>query len=215
MAHYMLWIHGNEAVANELLAELELADGGQCVLTPSDGCTDGPGVLVAWLDFASEGSSSGTYLPARQTWREAGGGRFWLGFDNDRPVRPADIVRAETCRGLEVTLADGAAWEIPWARYVPHRWGMNGVRVPKAPYEAFCARANEIFTTVAQHNGVDGLTIADAWSFCCMALAINYRLCPEIVELLELLDDRVFAAVVFATIEFDVIAEVAAQKKTA
>jgi hypothetical protein len=54
--------------------------------------------------------------PDQQTWRQAPGQQFWIGYYNDQRPGPADLARTRQLDGHLVRLADGNDWLIPVAR---------------------------------------------------------------------------------------------------
>lgn len=56
------------------------------------------------------------YEPDAQTWRQIPKTDAWVGFWNDRPPTPTDLVRDEALAGFWVDLDDGNSWLCPVAR---------------------------------------------------------------------------------------------------
>jgi len=230
MAEYMIHVPGRKAgQTHGLLAELGLdglADKQNMTWLDSPGPA-GDGLLGSWCNIGQGNSASVmAFQPELQRWeagpggRDLPAGRFWLGQEIRRPVQPHDILRVETHRGRWVALADGNQWLIPVARHLPHSWGLDEAgdvcRKPKQPFAAFCGSAGAIFLELTQRvAGAMPLTLSCEWSYVCQALAINYKLTPEVISFLGLLDDDAAAAVAAATIELDLIEQVADEKKNA
>ena len=56
------------------------------------------------------------YQPDHQTWVETPWPNVWVGYYNDHPPTPADLVRSETIAGYNFDLADGNKWLLPAVR---------------------------------------------------------------------------------------------------
>ncbi len=56
------------------------------------------------------------YLPDKQTWRKAPGGKFWAGFDHDARPTPQSLLLADALPGVPVKLLDGNVWDVLQAR---------------------------------------------------------------------------------------------------
>jgi len=183
-----------------------------------EGPSGRPGMLGAWMRLDGDGSSCGTFSAAQQTWipwpARAGLStppNLWLGIELARPIRPQDVARREQHPGEDVVLADGQVWRIPIARGLPHLWTPNG-RVPKPPYAAFCAEVNRFYQmAMGCSEEVTGFTVE--FAFICQTLALNYRLTPDLIGLLGLVDDSTATAIVETTMELGYIRQVAKEKK--
>jgi hypothetical protein len=161
--------------------------------------------------------------------------RFYFGVGIGEKVTPADIARRESVSGYPVTLTDGQIWRIPAAQHLPHRHGLGGdgryCRQVEDCYQDFWQQSEryavEFFKALdqldllkasrkiaADAEDAVSFTLADAWDYCCQALAINYRVTPEIVDFLGLLNDAAMRNIVKATIDLIAILEVREQKKT-
>jgi hypothetical protein len=160
--------------------------------------------------------------------------RWWLGVELQRKVQPEDIERSELLKGQYVTLNDGASWLIPQVSLLPHNLNKASDgkwrRFPKPQYASWIQRADEYFRKIAEETervriladedpeidptqATFPVSINDGCQFACEALMINYRLAPDIISALDLLDDHAIAEVVVATIELDQILEVRELKK--
>jgi len=67
-------------------------------------------VVVSAMDDHQVG-----YFAGRQTWREAPGGKYWVGMISGEPPAPEDLQRGELLAGYRLTLGDGREWRIPVA----------------------------------------------------------------------------------------------------
>jgi hypothetical protein len=182
------------------------------------GVAEGPsgraGMLGAWMRLDGDGSSIGMFAPAQQTWTPwPAQPNLWLGTELARPIRPEDLARRQMHQGEWLRLADGQEWHIPIASGLPHTWTPRG-RVPKTPFAAFCAETNRLYQ-VAMGCESDAITFEVEWEFACQALMLNYRLTPELIGMLGLVDDTANLAIVWATMELNKIRQVETQKKKA
>lgn len=220
-----------------------IADNAQFADVLDRGPDGGGGVLATWQrgDAATDavlGNHAGLeWREAKPD--EARGlakGRCWFGFDRARRLTPADLERPASQRinGHWRKLADGQQWMIPAAPCLPHTMGLHpetgrfAARVD-ATFAAFAARANsyavEMFRALdsvqqlrdvrpdmLEHEGVS-VTIEDAWQHACEALAINYRLTPEVIDALDLLDKKAMLNVIMATFDYQDVVECVTLKK--
>jgi hypothetical protein len=201
----------------------------------------GRGLLVAWRTGDIKRDPP---LDARKfTWQAAkadtarglAAERFYFGVVAGENVTPADIARRDSVAGYPVTLKDGQIWRIPAAQHLPHRHGLGNdgrySRQVEDRYADFWQQSEgyavEFFRALDQLDllkaarkipaGAEdavSFTLEDAWNYCCRALAINYRVTPEIVDFLGLLDDAAMRNVIKATIDLIAILETRDQKKT-
>lgn len=220
-----------------------ISDNAQFADVLQHGPDNGRGLLATWQrgDPATD-ATLGVHAGLR--WKEAkpdearglAKGRFWIGIDSAKPVRPEDLERPKTERinGHWRRLDDGNRWMIPAVPCLPHTMGLHpdtGAFAARVGDEhaAFAARAMsyavEMFRALdalgplldvrpdmAQHEGLV-VTIEDAWSHACEALAINYRVTPEIVDALELLDKQAMLNVIMATFDYHAVVECVQLKK--
>lgn len=165
--------------------------------------------------------------------------RFWIGVDPDRPPRPEDLARKDQLPGEWTVLHDNQPWKIPVASRLPHVHGLNGAgkfaRQVSEEYREFYDRAEqymvEIFRELDLEDALRGvmpaeeleekindnlvpIPLEDGWEFSNIALALNYKLTPEIVDVLQLLDDTAMTAIIGAAINMVPILETRDQKKT-
>lgn len=205
----------------------------------------GRGMLCTWRTNEPELDAELEFLSHKQVWKpgpadeknEIGKGSYWIGHEVDRPPRPRDLIRTEPHPGRPVGLRDGYQWLIPEAIQLPHIVGLDPetgeVALRHAPeFDEFC-KASERYAMLlfkecnmlqrmqrANPNkpvaelAVD-FPLPEAFRYANMALALNYRVCPPIVDYLGLLSNAEIVRVLSATICFNDILEVLdGQKKT-
>jgi hypothetical protein len=200
----------------------------------------GGGMLACWRK--GDPANDPPFSPSHYHWqpckadkaRELPERRFWLGIVNGKPLRPKDCERKVMHLGYGVTLRDDQVWTIPAAVNLPHYHGLNGdgeyTRQIADEHRDFWHQSEkyavEFFKAVDQleqlrmhrpdidQSQTVTFTLADAWEFCCRALALNYKLTPELIDLLGLIDDQGMRNIIKSAIDLPVILEVSAQKKT-
>lgn len=243
MAHYSIFIPGVKGANDQHLTKVGLGGllrAGEPGPTWTEVIGRGPngsaGMIATWTIYNKpEADPILGYYSDRQTWTECR--QFWFGIENDRPPLPADLQYRRTIGGQRILLADEQYWLVPHATRLPHKHALDKttgkwVRVPAARYRRFYDRtqANMVlmFEALDLQDWLEGrvkteelpnepvrFTVSDGADFCCEALAINYRLTPEIIDCLELLDDRTMTAIFWTTMEMQEILEVREEKKSA
>ena len=138
-----------------------------------------------------------------QTWSEAARsndlerGRYWLGYWTDNPPQPEDLQRDRLCDGQLVELADGRQWAIPVADYLPTRLTIDPetgaeLEVVAKRFEQFTRKANQLFEHFLSDDLVKIIDselivhVPDGLSFAAEALAINYRVNRDLIDMIGL-----------------------------
>jgi len=176
-----------------------------------------PGLLACWFDH--EVAGHGAYRPDDQQWKRAPSERFWIGTYTLHPLRPENIERTNRPKlTLPVLLNDGQVWQVPVANYLPHVWGTdkagNFARTPEQRFEWFCREAERVNEQFLRQAAGGTMRLECQWEYICTALALGYRLVPEVIAALELIGDVSGSALLAATVERQLIDAVVAQKKT-
>jgi hypothetical protein len=148
-------------------------------------------------------------------------------------IIPASIARAKQLASTPVPLADGQAWLVPTALRLPKRWTIDelgqGVQVLQSRYQRYYDRCEQIYNwflryarglspfaeSAEQKGTVPTHTIPGGFSLAVEALTLNYRLNADLIDWLGLFDDESLVRLCGATFEWEILREVAAQKKTA
>jgi|GEM_PF-3385983 hypothetical protein len=248
MAGYAIYIpnhHGGnldclrEVGLEQLLAEGDSSPEANDVL--AGGPDGGNGVLIAWRK--GDPATDPPMTPESLDWtpavpdpeRELEAGRFYIGIDPARPVTPTDIARPKPMAGSFLELADGQAWRIPHARFLPHTCGLDAsghfARQVDPRFEAFWQaseqHAAQVFEALDLADVVRQvkpneapsemdvtIVLEDSWRYCIDALAFNYRINADIATHLGIIDDTAISNIVFVTIDLPSVTEVRNQKKT-
>lgn len=168
-----------------------------------------PGQIVSW---SGDGLS---YLPERQDWfpalpdpkRKLKAARFWIGTRKGEKPAPQDLARTSqaTFDGVPMPLGDGNIWVIPNALRFPHYLGLN----PEGELGRFpaqeCMPLYERTLWALEHaqavlRGETEFDYVAAFEFVMEMLAINYRICPQTVSSLQLINEQnVFQAMCNST----------------
>lgn len=160
------------------------------------------------------------YYPDRQTWRQ--GKCFWVGIDNEDKPTPKDLERPEMLWGHKVRLGDNQEWQIPIAHAVDKRMilGNDGQWESGAALERFDV-LNEhaekiwsvLFTTVEENANSPIITNEEGAGMCVHALALNYYVGPQEVDLLGVLTSRNVQTVLKAIVDLPTIIELSKKKE--
>ncbi len=215
MAGYLIFIPAGSpnAQPRQLLADLGL--GGLCdddlpdALPVAVGPTGAGGVLLTWC--LSPGAPQLGYYPDDQEWQAMSDRTWWFGREKGQTVTPDSVSRRRLFTSLTTTLADGNEWRIPLARELPRTWGLDPLgrfqRNVQPQFQSFVELSARVYDSLLgageslSVNAGDGVPVPEAWEFICRSLAMNYRLCPEIIAAIGLIDDSNFASVLLATAE--------------
>jgi hypothetical protein len=193
--------------------------------------TSGPqgqcGACFAWLDTLHperDPRRPGMHLD-QQIWtpcKPRGGlaaGRFWLGRDKGRKIKPSDLARRTQQPGLPVKLDDGQEWLVPAAVRLPHRYALDAEgresRQVVDRFREFYARAEHFYNVFLKIQVQPGVVVEGGWPFAIEALALNYRVNADLVDWLGLFSEEALLWTIGATFELDPLRAIELQKKTA
>jgi len=166
-----------------------------------------------------------------QVWHEAAKanelprGRYWIGWDKLNPPTPEDLSKSNRTPGELVELLDHQLWEVAVSSFVPHRRGIDietgeEVRIPQsafAPYVDQCRFWESFFLEsgqTAEELTDKVLNLPGGMRFAVDALAMNYRIVPEIADGLELLGDGEVFDIILAATGIATMAGIEREKKT-
>ena len=191
-------------------------------LTPNVPPPDGakPGCVLHW-----------DHLVPDVTWKPVAQNKYWVGTKGK--VTPASLRLQNPMEVRAVKLADDQSWTFPVLKGLPKQMGLNGetgkFERRTAPefrdfYERGMRHGASLLEAIDQldlwqrEHGSEPYSVdvvaEEGWQFVCAGLAMQYRLTPEIIDVLELLDDHACAKCISAAIELEVVLQVVEQKKT-
>lgn len=164
------------------------------VMSPVSSGPEGSGIIVA------VGAQIAEYAPERQKWEKHA--HFWLGMETELPPGPMDMVREFGFAGYEVLLGDDALWRVPLLRRWNRELCQHVSALPKCmrsvdgqiretvnpKYEIHDEIAEQIWNSFLVE---EALTLEQLFTKCAALLAINYRVGPEELSLLGLLDEPI------------------------
>lgn len=151
------------------------------------------GHLVAWRRPGKNERMH--YNVQEQTWIPSvahgpdgqGKGRYWVGFWNDSPVTPDDLLRPYSHRGETVEFGDGQHWRLPILQELPRdiiladdgTWKFELQR----RYHDLVRDAEQILKDILAGQGHDFGTLTE---FVLRCMNQNYRVLPEVASHLRL-----------------------------
>lgn len=228
MAHYVLHFPNETNATPALLEQHGLQALLECCSFSIDRGEGGKqGVLLSWYGIDD--------MPGpmvQRTWTKLPGKEIWMGVEAGRPVVPRDLQKKQPTPGYVLPLADGKQWHCPALRNVSHVHKLNGLgqyeRTVAPEYVSLWDISQEyaaqFFQAVdmldaAKRNGIAepthvDFTCAESFDFCCQCLALNYRLTPEIISVLNLIDDDAMRNIIKAAIDLPVLLDFNEKKKT-
>jgi hypothetical protein len=171
-------------------------------VTPSDE----PGLFCTWGDPRNPSNGVAVvYDPARQTWRKMPGG-YWLGVQNDRKPNPAGLARPSSIKGYAMPMGDGNEYVLPNVMQLPAVYDIDEtgdeVRRTRDEWRHIEDRAMWALGTLADHFH-KGVLLPEKLCRMYVAemLSVNYRLVPEMVYALGLLDSDCWIGAMGATVD--------------
>ncbi len=233
---FAIFVPGTSLVTEETLRELgcgPLLDATVSAMK-IDATVEGPGGEAGQLFYVEQPGSPRRPLVsvdlATQTWTEASRdgekppGRYWLGYWTDDPPAPDDLQRPTLIDGQLVELCDGRQWAIPVADFLPKRLTFDRetgeeTEVVATKHEAFTVEANRLFEHFLSEDlvkvveGEHVVSVPNGLRFAIDALAVNYRVNRDLVDMLGLIGKHEAFAVAEVATGLRMIGE-ASQKKT-
>lgn len=145
---------------------------------------EGPGCLVN-----DDRDPPAAYRPTEQIWAKRLSGGAWTGICKASPPLPEELLRGDWMEGHEVTLRDRHQWVVPVAKRMPEGTGLPEVLLYTA--EGIRHRVAPEFLDLWEHAcrlwDADGqLPVEDLMDLAAKALAVNYRLGRDELNLLTL-----------------------------
>lgn len=179
-----------------------------------------PGVIAGWIeDRPTPDTELFGYAPQRQTWIESANGKYWVGWQNDRPPSPATLARREMIDGPRLELGDGNEWQLIAAARLPQQARLisgNWEWAPQQRFASFVERTAWAFD-VARKTLESGAGIPiEAVDYAMGVLSWNYRITPEIADRLGLFTAEVLFHLLATTSDMKRLVEIQdTLKKTA
>lgn len=150
-----------------------------------------PGQIVGWVEDHAK-SQAGVeqfgYFPQRQTWIESATGKYWVGWQADLPPSPVTLARREMIDGPLLELGDGKEWQLIAASRLPQQARLMGGKwewAPKQKFASFVERTAWAFDVARKALDGDSIPL-EAVDYAMGVLSWNYRIVPEIADLLGL-----------------------------
>lgn len=180
--------------------------GGECVLFAS------ADIDVKLLHFSIRSPKD---KPDEQTWKKGINGKYHIGFYNGSPPTERILQRKKQLAGHEVELADGNKWLVPVARIITGKsalpqsliLGKNGEVFTEAlpKYTQFSSKVEKLWEDFSSE--IEGekkqpkLTFKEQLQLAVEALAFNYRVGMDEVNILKLFTTQNFGEVLAAIID--------------
>lgn len=227
---YFIDREGNLAISDDRIRETigGVSDGCQFEVANANAGPGGLSGAVVFLSFpaAPGGRPVVGYYPEKQSWHKVYGGACFVGWENNSPPEPNDLIRPNVIDGHPVKLADGKEWIIPTARVFPKGTGLPAALIlgpdgeliteglPK--YAEISKSADRVWSEF--ERSIEGterpdseklLTIQDQFSIAIEALSINYRLSKWEVSALRLITTENVVKILEALIDVPTLLEVA------
>lgn len=204
--HFQLYFPG---VTREDHALLEAIQPGLSAKTSwfkqDRGPDGGSGMHVSW-DGSMYVQDACRWVPAAaDPEHELAMGRYLLGVPVAKPCTPRELAWWKEVKGPAVRLGDENEWVIPSAGRLPQALKRdpetgNMVSSVKAIFEPFYSEACDWYVRLLDaDNSVEAP--ADYWRYALLALRFNYRMPPELMSELELIDSQTFLHLVLATLD--------------
>lgn len=162
------------------------------------------------------------YKPEEQKWQKSADGKYRIGIQIEEPPTPNELSRKKQLAGHYVELADGNEWLIPVARVLTGGAALPQALILGANGEVFAEELTEyaMFSDAAQKlwgdfeienkvtNGMLTLDIAARMKLAIEALAYNYFIGAEEVNMLRLITSQNLGEIMAAIIDIPTLIEV-------
>lgn len=138
------------------------------------------------------------YKPAKQEWKKAPDGDWWIGWPKDSPPTASDLLRGESNRygGYSIELNDKQRWTVPNAFMLPQELGFDEhgslTLVRKHEFQSVYEKTLWAFDFASDRymldDRIDSESILPVTKYCSQMLSLNYRITWQIAVLLRLFD---------------------------
>jgi len=187
--------------------------------------TKGPGGQACSLISLGEDAGKLHFKPEQQHWQKSMNDKYWLGFYNDDRPTEKDLRRKRQLAGHEIELIDGGKWLIPIARMISRGstlpqtliLGKNGEVITEelSEYAEFSSRVGQLWEDFQCENkwkeGEPKLTVTERMQLVIEALAWNYHIGADEVNLLKLITTQNISELLAAIIDVPTLIEAAKQ----
>ena len=225
MAHFLYAIPNGGMVNAEKLKTAGLAGIFEGVTYSQRQTSQGPGGGDCTLICIGDDAKALYFKPEQQAWQQSLNGKYQVGlYEKDKPTE--EILRREKqLAGHEIEMGDGSKWLVPVARIItggsslPQSLilGKNGEVLTEAlpQYAQFSAKAEKLWedfrNEISKKKEKIKMTIPERMAFAIEALAWNYHIGTEEVNLLKLITTQNLHEVLEAIIDIPTLVEVAKQ----
>lgn len=216
--HFVLFVPGEHGFdANALLASLGLS----ALIDPIIGASvcgteyevgGETGKMIRW-DDPMRTDRNATAGVEDKTWWWDYQRRFAIGWLADAPPTPEDLQRMQHTNDCPMLtsypcrLADGRVWLVPIARHLPRQWAQcreTGRPILEATpqFAWYWEEITDAFGRIESQEITLDNQPPELFGLAVRALALNYRLCPEVCYATGLLAQESAAAIIGAACEF-------------
>jgi len=228
MSGFIYAISNAGMVTAKKLEEVGLANIFEGVNYSQRQTAQGPGGGDCTLICIGDDAKRLYFKPEEQSWQQSLNGKYRVGFyEKDRPT-PEILARENQINGHEVELGDGSKWLVPIARIItggsalPQSLvlGKNGEVTTEAlpQYAQFSAKAEKVWEDflieIKQREGESKLTIAERMTLAIEALAWNYHIGTEEINLLKLITTQNLHEILEVIIDVPTLIKVAKEMET-
>lgn len=137
--------------------------------------------------------------------------RYWVGYDPGNLPNPLELVVPLPITGDNLSLSSAfESWIIPDVLHLPAKLVLtaDGVKLERLSRfqmrtfqaHAWISRCNEFISQIRDGRASDQIEWSHAWDFGYDSLTLNYRLTPEVVNLLGILSTDTLSTVILAAI---------------
>lgn len=184
----------------------------------------GPGEKDCTLLCIGNDATQLYFKPAEQDWQQSLNERYYIGFYKNNKPTERELRREIQLEGHDVKLGDGEKWLIPVAREFPVgivlpqslMLGKNGEVISGGilpQYAQFGMKAEKVWEefkvgiSQAKQKDEMKLTLSEGMEFAIDALAFNYYVGTEEVNLLELITSQNLQEIIEAVIDMPAVLE--------
>ena len=192
MGHFVVFLKDAGGLnAEKLLKERGLGSLFDLVMSPSvaDADLDGKGKLITWRDDVRPERNGADGVEGKEWWHGLHG--VSIGWDADNPPTPECLMRngrradEPQISSFPVTLEDGNTWLVPIARLLPQAWtqGPDGMPMlaPKSAFAWYWEQTTAMVRRIASGEFAPDNPPQECFELAVRALAMNYRICPEVI----------------------------------